>query len=383
MGDAEQVVVKVVGQIAQIPAAEWNACAGPENPFVTHAFLLALESSGSASPATGWAPRHLTIEDETGCLLGAMPLYLKDNSFGEYVFDHAWAEAFQRAGGQYYPKLQAAVPFTPVTGPRLLCRPGRDRDFIDNALLGAASRLAEDFKASSLHITFPTQEEWQRLGKSGFLLRMDQQFHWHNDGYENFNEFLDCLSSRKRKAIRRERRAVVESGLAIERRTGSEICAQDWDAFFAFYLDTGQRKWGRPYLNRAFFEQIAETMADQVMLAMCRRDGRPIAGALNIIGQDTLFGRYWGCLEDHRFLHFELCYYQAMDFAIERGLARVEAGAQGMHKLSRGYLPTPTYSAHWIMDPGLSDAVAQFLDQEKRMVEADLDALGGHSPFKS
>ena len=385
MGDAEQIVVRVEPEIAAIPAAQWDACANSAsaaNPFISHAFLHALEASGSAAFESGWGPQHLVLDDGAGGALACMPCYLKSHSLGEYVFDHGWADAFERAGGRYYPKLQAAVPFTPVTGRRLLVRPGPDAAQHETALLNAALKLTERHGASSLHLTFLSEAEWRRAGALGFLQRTDQQFHWCNDGYDDFDAFLASLAARKRKMIRKERRQARAGGIEIAWLTGADIQEAHWDAFFGFYLDTGARKWGRPYLNRAFFSLIGQTMAEDLLLVLCTREGETIAGALNFIGGDTLYGRYWGCREDHRFLHFETCYYQAIEFAIARGLARVEAGAQGPHKLARGYLPQTTYSAHYIANPSLRDAVAHFLERERSYVDMERTALAAHSPFR-
>lgn len=370
--------------IDQIGREAWNALAEPTgDPFVTYEFLHACEASGSAVRRTGWAPQHLTLSDADERLLGAMPLYLKGHSQGEYVFDHAWADAYERAGGRYYPKLLAAVPFTPVTGPRLLVAPGVDAESTRAALIQGAVQFAEQVGVSSLHVTFPLEAEWQAMGEQGLLLRQDQQFHWENPGCSTFDDFLAALSSNRRKTIRRERRE-AQAGLDIRVLTGSDLTEDAWDAFFAFYMDTGGRKWGRPYLTRMFFSLIGETMADRIALVMAYRDGRPIAGALNLIGSDALYGRQWGCLEDVAFLHFELCYYQAIEFAIGRGLKRVEAGAQGEHKVARGYLPTRVRSAHWIADPALRDPVARYLENERPAVEAEMAALTAEfSPYKA
>lgn len=378
----DRLTVRVVERLADVPAADWDACAGDENPFVSHAFLEALEASGSATAATGWLPQHLVLEDGEGRLLGAVPLYLKSHSYGEYVFDHGWAAAYERAGGEYYPKLQAAVPFTPVTGPRLLLRPGADTKAAD-LLVAAMVEVAKRYKVSSLHVTFPTRGEWERLGGAGFLQRMGQQFHWENQGYAGFEDFLAALNARKRKQIRRERREAQESGLTIETLTGSAIEARHWDAFYRFYMSTSDRKWGSAYLTRAFFDLLGERMADKVVLVMARKGTRYVAGALNLRGRDTLFGRNWGCLGDFPFLHFEACYYRAIDFAIAHDLKRVEAGAQGAHKIQRGYLPTPTYSAHWIRDPGFARAVADFLRRERAAIESEMAELEEElSPFR-
>ncbi|TDJ22269.1 MAG: N-acetyltransferase [Gammaproteobacteria bacterium] len=378
----EQRQARVVQQIDQIDAADWDRCAGPENPFTRHAFLAALEASGSVSASTGWQPFHLALNGDADEMIGAVPLYLKGHSQGEYVFDHAWADAWHRAGGSYYPKLQCSVPFTPATGSRLLTPPGPKRDETEAQLVSGCVQLAEQLEVSSLHFTFLPERQWQNLGKLGLLRRMDQQFHWRNRGYGSFDEFLGELSSKKRKNLRRERREALSPGIEVEWLTGSDLQEHHWDAFYRFYLDTGDRKWGRPYLTRSFFSLISETMADQVLLIMCRREGRYIAGALNFIGADTLFGRNWGCIEDHRFLHFEICYYQAIDFAITHGLDWVEAGAQGGHKVARGYGPRATYSAHWIRDAGLRDAIERYLEDERDYVRQDIEYTEAHTPFR-
>ena len=376
------VTVKVVPEIADIPAAEWDACAGDDNPFLSHAFLEALEASGSATAETGWLPQHLALEGEDGRLVAAVPLYLKTHSYGEYVFDWGWASAYEQAGGRYYPKLQCAVPFTPVTGPRLLLRPDAGPAAADT-LIAAMIELARRHKVSSLHITFPTEPEWERFGKAGFLQRVGQQFHWQNDGYGCFDDFLEALNARKRKQIRRERRDALADGIEIETLTGSAIRREHWDAFYRFYRSTSDRKWGEAYLTRAFFDLLGRRMAERVALVMAKKGGRYVAGALNLIGRDTLYGRNWGCLGDFPFLHFEACYYRAIDFAIERGLARVEAGAQGQHKIQRGYLPVATYSAHWIRDPGFARAVDDFLARERRALANEMEMLEETlSPFK-
>ena len=372
--------------IAEIGKTDWDACNGASdyaaNPFTSYDFLHALEESGCVSRRAGWGVQHLSIEDEAGRIAGVMPLYLKSHSQGEYVFDHAWADAYERAGGRYYPKLQCAAPFSPVTGPRLITREDGPREAAERTLLGGALTLCERLKASSLHVTFPLEREWARLGEAGFLLRQDQQYHWFNQGYASFEDFLAALSSGRRKTIRRERRD-AQAGLEILALTGSDIGEEHWDAFFGFYMDTGGRKWGRPYLNRLFFSLIGERMADKILLIMARRDDRWIAGALNLIGADALYGRNWGCVEDVPFLHFELCYYRAIEEAIARGLKRVEAGAQGQHKIARGYLPSPVYSAHYIADKALRTPVARYLDQERPAVEAEMAYLASEfSPFK-
>ncbi len=307
---------------------------------------------------------------------------MKSHSRGEYVFDHGWADAFERAGGEYYPKLQVAVPFTPVTGPRLLARPGALADAVRGGLADALAEITQESRLSSAHVTFLTEAEWRALGQRGFLQRTDQQFHWENPGYTSFDDFLSRLASRKRKAIRRERKDALENGVTAHWLTGADLTEDVWDAFFDFYMDTGSRKWGRPYLTREFFSIVGEKMADRILLVMAKRAGRWIAGAINFIGADTLYGRNWGAIEHHPFLHFELCYYQAMDFAIARKLDRVEAGAQGEHKLARGYLPAATYSAHFIANPGLRRAIAEYLTRERAYVEAAGEELAAAAPFR-
>lgn len=372
---------RVLGAISEIPAATWDDLANPAsrpfNPFVAHAFLKALETSRSATARAGWQPAHIVLE-ENGAAIGLAPAYVKSHSQGEYVFDHGWADAFQRAGGRYYPKLQVTVPFTPATGPRLLARDDAHR----RALLEAAGEIARTNGLSSVHVTFQPEAEWHLAGGAGWLQRMDRQFHWTNEGYGSFDDFLARLSSDKRKNLRKERRRALEDGIEIDWVTGRDLTEDHWDAFFAFYMDTGSRKWGSPYLTRAFFSLIGETMAEHTLLIMARRAGRTIAGALNFIGGDTLFGRNWGALEHHPFLHFECCYYQAIDFAIARGLKRVEAGAQGEHKLLRGYAPAPTYSSHYIAHPGLRRAVSDYLEREREAVAEDIEVLAEHTPFR-
>jgi predicted N-acyltransferase len=374
--------VEVHQRIADIGRASWDTCAGEVNPFIQFDFLSIFEDSGCVGARTGWSPVHLSVADDAGEVAAAMPLYVKSHSQGEYIFDHGWADAYERAGGRYYPKLVSASPFSPVTGPRLLVRPDVDQDDARRLLLSGALELCHRLGASGLGINFPTEQEWRFLGERGLLLRQNQQYHWLNDGYGCFDDFLTALSSGRRKTIRRERREATV-GLNILRLSGREITEDHWDAFFAFYMDTGSRKWGRPYLNRRFFSLLGERMADKVLLVIAEREGRPIAGALNLIGEDCLFGRNWGCLEDVPFLHFELCYYQAIEDAIARRLARVEAGAQGQHKISRGYLPTAVYSAHYIADPALRAAVARFLEEERRAVRGEMDWLAEeYSPFR-
>jgi predicted N-acyltransferase len=373
---------RLVRRIAEIDSAAWDACAGTENPFTSHAFLLALEESGAVADDKGWAPHHLALEDEAGTVVAAAPAYLKSHSYGEYVFDHGWAEAYERAGGRYYPKLQIAVPFTPVPGPRLLVRSGPNQDERRRALIATAVDLVRDNALSSLHVTFSTEAEARLMEGLGLLRRRGQQFHWENRGFADFDAFLAALAARKRKAIRKERREVAAAGIAIETLRGAEISEEHWDAMFAFYMDTGSRKWGRPYLNRRFFSLIGASMQERIVLFLAGRDGRPIAGALNFLGSDCLYGRYWGSIEEVKHLHFELCYYRAIDYAIERRLARVEAGAQGPHKLARGYLPNPTHSAHYILDPGFRRGVAEFLGRERLAVDADIDELESLGPFR-
>ncbi|MEP1934862.1 MAG: GNAT family N-acetyltransferase [Roseibium sp.] len=353
------------------------------NPFLSHAFLDALETSNCATRSTGWMPRHMVLEDNSGTVLGAVPAYLKSHSQGEYVFDHIWADAFYRAGGDYYPKLQISVPFTPATGRRFLTGPGINREAGIQALAAGLVQVCQRTGASSVHATFLTKPEWGSLGELGYLQRTDQQFHWENNNYTDFDDFLSSLASRKRKAIKKERReALSAEGIEIEWITGSDLTEAHWDAFYDFYIDTGTRKWGSPYLTRDFFSLINERLAERTLLVLAKRNDRYIAGALNFIGSETLFGRHWGCTEHHPFLHFELCYYQAIDFAIQHGLKRVEAGAQGAHKLARGYLPITTHSAHWIAHEGLHEAVADYLEQERRAVDRENRALTKQAPFK-
>ncbi|WP_430512550.1 GNAT family N-acetyltransferase [Pannonibacter phragmitetus] len=396
------VTLRIANSLGSVAAEDWDRLANPGwtlgpggrlqasetesgpdfNPFICHAFLQTLEESGCASARSGWAPRHLLLEAEDGQLLGAVPAWLKSHSQGEYVFDHGWAEAFHRAGGEYYPKLQVSVPFTPATGRRFLTHPDLDRETGIAALSQGLVEVCRQSGASSVHATFLTEPEWNQLGHAGYLLRTDQQFHWENRDYSSFDGFLEDLASRKRKSIRKERKEALSAGIEVEWVTGRDLTEAHWDAFFAFYMDTGARKWGRPYLNRRFFSLVGERMAERILLVMAKREGRYIAGALNFIGSDTLFGRNWGCTEHHPFLHFELCYYQAIDFAIAHGLKVVEAGAQGEHKLARGYLPRLTRSAHWIAHPGLRAAVADYLERERRAVEMDAAMLAEHAPFR-
>jgi len=384
--------IRIVPAIADIQAAAWDACANPaaesisqdqaHNPFTSHAFLAALEASGSATARTGWQPQHLVAEGDDGAVLGVVPAYLKSHSRGEYVFDAGWAEAYERAGGSYYPKVQVSVPFTPASGKRLLAAPGDSAQPVREGLAAGLIELAKLRDASSVHVTFAPEDEWKLLGARGFLQRTDQQFHWENANYAKFDDFLGALAARKRKAIKRERAGALEAGIEIEWLTGSALTESIWDAFFAFYMDTGSRKWGRPYLTRKFYSLIGETMRDRVVLIMAKRAGRYIAGAINFIGSHTLYGRHWGAVEHHPFLHFELCYYQAIEFAIENKLAWVEAGAQGEHKLARGYMPVTTYSAHYIADPALRRAIADYLKRERAYVEAAGNELAAMGPFR-
>jgi predicted N-acyltransferase len=376
--------IRVLPAIGEITETAWDACAGcvGVNPFTRHAFLSALEASKSATARTGWQPQHLVAETADGSIIGVAPCYLKSHSRGEYVFDRGWAEAYEHAGGSYYPKLQVAVPFTPATGRRFMVAPGADVDITRAALARGLVELARLRDASSAHITFMTEAEWQALGEHGFLLRTDQQFHWENGGFATFDDFLAALSSRKRKTIRRERRDALANGIEVVLLTGADLTETAWDAFFAFYMQTGSRKWGRPYLTREFFSLVGQAMANETVLIMARRAGRFIAGAINFVGDGTLFGRHWGAIEHHPFLHFEICYYQAIEYAIAHGLVRVEAGAQGEHKLARGYLPNTTYSAHYIADPGFRRAINDYLKRERAYVEAAGQELRDASPFR-
>src|SRR5215475_636204 len=393
--------IRTVPSIAAVAATGWDACANPApggggdaptpssvqedacHPLISHAFLHALETSGSATARAGWRPQHLVAETTSGTLLGAVPCYLKSHSRGEYVFDQGWADAYERVGGRYYPKLQVAIPFAPVTGRRLLVRPGPAAGEIRRALAGALIELCGLLEASSAHVTFATETEWRLLGDEGFLQRTDQQFHWHNAGYGCFEDFLSALAARKRKAIRRERRDALAAGIEVQWLTGADLTEAVWDAFFAFYMDTGSRKWGRPYLTRKFYSLVGQAMANETVLIMARREGHFIAGAINFVGDDTLFGRHWGAIEHHPFLHFEICYYQAIEYAIAHRLQHVEAGAQGEHKLARGYLPKTTYSAHYVADPALRRAIADYLERERAYVEAAGHELTEASPFRS
>ncbi len=377
MSEADPITARIGAGVASFEAADWDACAGTDNPFTTHAFLSALEESGSAAAATGWQPVPIAIDGKDGRPAALMPAYVKSHSQGEYVFDHSWAAAYERAGGLYYPKLQIAVPFTPVPGRRLLLRDPS----LAPALIAAAEVVVERHDLSSAHATFIAPEEVGLFDEAGWLIRADLQFHWHNDGYASFDDFLAALSSRKRKVIRKERETAL-AGIEVEHVSGAAIGERHWDAFWTFYQDTGSRKWGRPYLSRKFFSLLGERMAERVLLIFATRGGRPIAGALNLIGADTLYGRYWGAIEEVPNLHFEICYYQAIEAAIERRLERVEAGAQGPHKLSRGYSPVPTWSAHHIADPRLREAVSSYLDAERPAVLREIESLSEMTPFR-
>ena len=383
----DQYVIEVHRSIADVPADIWDACANPSwrayNPFVRHAFLLALETSGSAVAETGWLGQHMQLKSGDGKTLAVMPCYLKNHSQGEYVFDYGWAEAIQRAGGRYYPKLQVSVPFTPASGPRVLVADEHQVHPCRAAMSDAADQLAERLGASSVHMTFLLEDEYEDFGNFGWLQRNDTQFHWHNDDFSTFDQFLERLSSRKRKNIRKEREASIKAGLEICALTGPDITNEHWDHFFQFYLDTGDRKWGTPYLTSEFFKLIGKTMPEDILLVMVRNQGRWIAGAINFIGGEALYGRNWGCIEYHDCLHFEVCYYRAIEFAISRGLKRVEAGAQGPHKLARGYLPVTTRSVHNIQDPRLSAAVADYLERERKAIARDNKLIEEHhSPFR-
>jgi predicted N-acyltransferase len=376
------LTIRSIDGVGRIDAAAWDLCAGGDHPFTLHAFLHALEQSGSASAQSGWQPSHLLVEDETGRLLAAAPLYVKSHSYGEYVFDWGWAEAWQRSGRDYYPKLQSAVPFTPVGGRRLLVGPGEDAAALRKLLGGAMRGMVERHRLSSAHVTFLTAEEARALAAEGWLLRIGEQFHWQNPGYGSFDDFLTALASRKRKAIRKEREKARQLGVGLHCLTGAEVKAEHWDAFFRFYLSTSDRKWGQAYLNREFFECLTGPIAERVVLMLAEQDGQWVAGALNFRGADTLYGRNWGALGDFRYLHFELCYYQAIEFAIEHRLKTVEAGAQGEHKISRGYLPVPTYSVHWIREAPFRDAVADFLRRERAAIEHQIALQAEESPFR-
>jgi predicted N-acyltransferase len=368
------------GSIHEIDPADWQDCAGDTNPFVSHAFLSAVEDSGSAGSRTGWLPRHAGLRDQSGRLVAVAPMYAKGHSYGEYVFDHGWARAFEQAGGDYYPKLQVASPFSPVTGPRLLIRP--QSGLAPAVFAQALTQACREMQLSSVHITFCTEAEYEALGEAGWLQRLGVQYHWHNQGFQSFDDFLSVLNARKRKSIKRERRDAGAAGLVFRTLRGSEIEAAHWKAFYRFYESTVDRKWGSAYLTESFFPLLSERLGDRVVLMLAEQDGAPVAGALNLASDTTLYGRNWGCLGDFPFLHFELCYYQAIDYAIAQRLSSVEAGAQGEHKIQRGYLPTATYSAHWIAHPGLRRAVSHHLEQERPAMLAEMAALSELSPFK-
>lgn len=386
--DDAQVKVQVHTSLSSVSQQQWDACTDPQgsrgrrsiDPFTSHQFLSALEKSGSVGPGTGWHPRHLTVH-VADQMVAVMPLYAKSHSQGEYVFDHNWAHAYEQAGGRYYPKLQAAVPFSPVTGRRFLTRNGWDT-LGQAALVEAMVEIASENEVSGAHVSFCEKDEAEAGKKMGLLHRTGQQFHWLNNGYTTFDGFLANLSARKRKNIRKERRTAQSFGGEIVALTGGDIEPEHWDAMWQFYQDTGGRKWGTPYLTREFFEIVHEEMRDSILMVLAIRDGRPVAGALNVIGRDALFGRYWGCIEDHPCLHFELCYYQAIEWAIAHNLSRVEAGAQGDHKLARGYMPVETHSLHWIRDPGFREAIDSFLVQERLAVNKDIEVLTSWGPFR-
>jgi predicted N-acyltransferase len=367
-------------RIAEISAADWDACAGNGNPFVSHAFLSALEDSGSAGARTGWLPQHAVLRNADNRVVAVVPMYAKSHSYGEYVFDHGWANALERVGESYYPKLQVAAPFSPVPGPRLLRRPGTGISVA--TLANALEQACDSLGLSSVHVTFCTPAEWEGLGDAGWLQRVGMQFHWQNEGYRSFDDFLAALSSRKRKVLRRERRDANAAGLTFRALSGAGITERYWDAFYAFYRSTVDRKWGSAYLTRSFFSLLGERLGEKVVLMFADNGGKPVAGALNLAGDEALYGRNWGCRGDWPFLHFELCYYRAIDWAIAHGLQRVEAGAQGRHKIQRGYLPSHTYSAHWIVHPGLRRAVANFVRDEQAGIEAEMAALTEESPFR-
>ena len=379
--------ITAVSSIREIGATQWDLCGNPNglphDPFLTFTFLDALERSKSSVADTGWTPYHLKLEDErSSCVLAVVPMYLKNHSAGEYVFDHSWADAFERAGGKYYPKFQIAIPFTPATGRRLLIRSDQDQKQIGGYLVRGLTQIAAETGVSSVHITFTDKLQWELTGKLGFLRRTHKQYHWQNRGYDSFDGFLTDLSSKKRKNIRRERRAALANNVMIELLSGRDIYEYHWDEFYKFYIDTTSRKWGYPYLTRKFFSLIGESMAKDILLIMCKREGRYIAGAINFIGGECLFGRNWGCIEDHPFLHFEACYYQAIEYAINHGLATVEAGAQGEHKLARGYTPNQTYSSHWIVNPSFREAVDNFLEAERQWMQEEIHCIQEHSPFR-
>jgi predicted N-acyltransferase len=386
----DELSIRVERSFTAISPESWSRLSGtsktanavPYNPFLSHAFLSSLEESGSATAETGWLGHHLLLETEKGELIGALPGYLKNHSQGEYVFDHGWADAFERAGGHYSPKLQCSIPFTPATGPRLLVAEGFERRPVQSVIAEGLKEVVRQLGVSSAHVTFVPEDEISVFETDGYLHRTDQQFHFINDGYADHDAFLETLASRKRKALKKERRAALENGISIDWLTGSDLTERIWDQFFSFYMDTGSRKWGRPYLTREFYSLIGERMPEDILLVMARHNGRYVAGAINFIGSETLYGRHWGCIEDHPFLHFEVCYHQAIDFALAKGLKRVEAGAQGEHKLARGYLPVTTHSAHYVAHAGLRQAIGDYLARERDDVEHMNEILSEHSPFR-
>jgi predicted N-acyltransferase len=379
----DPITIRVVSRICELDAAQWDACAGSDDPFVSHAFLDALEQSESAVQEHGWLAHHLTVENEAGKLLGVVPAYLKLHSYGEYVFDFGWARAYETAGMRYYPKLQSCVPFSPVTGPRLLVHPDADREQVQQLLVVALIEIAKRQKLSSMHITFATKSEWEICGEVGLLQRIGVQYHWRNDGYDSFDDFLGTLLARKRKALKKERRLAQESGVKIEALRGDDIKAHHWDAFHEFYLRTIDKKYASAYLTRDFFQAIGESMSDRIVLLMGECDGELVSGALNLLGGKALYGRYWGCVESHRYVHFETCYHRAIELAIELGLERVEAGAQGPHKIQRGYLPVETYSAHWISHPEFRQVIGDFLDRERVGMRREIQTLMEDSPYRA
>lgn len=373
---------RIVENIANIPADTWERLAGDDNPFVSHQFLHALEETGCATNEAGWLPQHIVVEETDGTIVAAAPMYLKSHSQGEYVFDHGWAHAWERAGGRYYPKMQVAAPFSPVSGPRLLAGTGPDSDDARLTLLRALETVCQKLDVSSVHVTFCTEREHKLMGIADWIQRVGRQFHWHNRGYETFDDFLGALTSRKRKMIRKERARVAEQGIRVRPLTGDDIRPEHWDAFYQFYVDTYDRKWGYPYLTREFFEAAQARLGHRIVLVMADMDGLPVAGALNLKGSDALYGRNWGCLGDFRFLHFEACYYQAIEYAIDNGLSKVEAGTQGPHKIQRGYEPVVTYSGHYIPNEGFREAVARFCREEEREVDWEMEAYAEHLPYR-
>ena len=377
------IKAKVVENISDIPEPVWDNLTESDNPFISHAFLRALEETGCVSDKTGWLPHHLVIENSRNEIIAAAPLYIKSHSQGEYVFDHGWAHAWERAGGSYYPKMQVSSPFSPVSGPRLLTGSGPDSNKGKLVLLKSLENICEKLNISSVHVTFSNQSDWEMMGKAGWIQRLGRQFHWHNRDYKNFNDFLSELTSRKRKTIRKERLSIVNQGLTVQPLVGDEITTDHWDAFYKFYVDTYDRKWAYPYLTRDFFELIQKNLGDKVVLMIASYDNTPVAGALNLRSRNALFGRNWGCIKEYKFLHFETCYYQAIDFAIDNNISIVEAGTQGPHKIQRGYEPVETYSGHYIPNESFKDAVKRFCLEEKREVEWEVQAISDYSPYKT